>query len=97
MNLNDGLPVWHASVSIQNPSSGPIHAPHESEMVAIRLLDGVGRDDGEWWVFSEGRVGHLRVGITKAELEVIWPDGDAPLATVDAGEHGPYRMRTRVG
>lgn len=66
-------------------------------MIAIRLLEGVGKDDGEWWVFSEAKVGHLRVGITEAEAELIWPDQDPPVATTDAGESGPYRMRTRLG
>ncbi len=98
MRLNDGLPVWHASVSVQDQRTGILlPAPSQSEMIAIRLLEGVGRDDGEWWLFSEGRVGHLRVGITENELESIWPDQDPPLATVDAGESGPYRMRTRLG
>ena len=98
MRLNDGLPVWHASVSVQDQRTGGLlRAPTEAETIAIHLLHGVGRDDGEWWIYSEGRIGHLRVGITKNELESIWPDGDAPLALADAGEHGPFRMRARVG
>lgn len=93
MRLNDGLPVWHASVSVQDPISGPVHAPTETEDKAIRLLDGVGKNDGEWWLYSEGRIGHLRVGITAEEAKIIWPDGSPPLATIDAGESGPYRNR----
>lgn len=93
MRLNDGLPVWHVSVSIQD-LDGPIHAPTEVEQRAVRFLDGVGRRDGEWWVFSEARIGHLRVGITKAEVLFMWPDGEPPRATTDAGDSGIYRERT---
>lgn len=64
------------------------------ETIAVGLLDGVGKDDGEWWLFSGARVGHLRVGITSEEASVMWPDGDIPLATADAGPEGVYRTRS---
>ena len=94
MRLNDGLPVWHASVSLQHQRNGPVYAPVVTEAHAVTQLAGVGRTDGEWWLYSPGWVGHLRVGITPDEATTIWPDGPPPLATTDAGESGPYRVRT---
>lgn len=95
MRLNDGLPVWHVSVSAQD-RDGPVLASIEVEQRAVELLEGVGRRDGEWWLFSQKRVGHLRVGITEGEALLMWPDTTPPQAITDAGESGVYRQRTTV-
>lgn len=58
------------------------------------LLSGVGKTDGEWWLYSGSLVGHLRVGITDQEANTMWPDGAIPIATSDAGPEGIYRPRT---
>lgn len=53
------------------------------------VLVGVG-NHREWWFWnSAAGVGHLRVGVAEAELEVLgeWPAED------DAGETGPERQR----
>ncbi|MGI5286615.1 hypothetical protein ACQEVF_25205 [Nonomuraea polychroma] len=56
----------------------------------MRLLAGVG-GEREWWIYSPGRVGHLRVPVTAPEYELIPPG----CAVADAGESGPERPRTR--
>ncbi len=94
MRLNDGLPVWHVSVSLQHPHQGLQYAPKVTEDHAVAMLADVGHTDGEWWLYSEGWVGHLRVGITQLEAEIMWPEGPPPKATTDAGDSGPYRSRT---
>ena len=57
------------------------------------LLAGVG-GTREWWFHNaramHGAVGHLRVGLTAAEVAVL-PHG---VATSDAGEAGPERARS---
>lgn len=62
--------------------------------VAVSLLAGAGKTDGEWWYYGSSKVAHLRVGITDVEGEMMWPGGDVPVATADAGEEGKYRART---
>ena len=93
MRLNDGLPVWHASVSIQDRFGNKV-VDDRVEQKAIELINGVGRTDGEWWVYTKGKVGHLRIGLTQKEVDSIWPEGSCPRATADAGESGPFRLRT---
>jgi len=61
-------------------------------VAAVRLLAGVG-GEREWWVFTEGRVGHLRVALTPEEVDAL-PEGGPPVH--DAGETGPERARTRL-
>lgn len=90
MRLNDGLPVWHASVSLQTPRGQLLSSPGRLERAAVRLLRGVG-GDCEWWLWNPAaRVGHLRVPITTEEYQQL-PHG---VAAVDAGPSGPKRRRT---
>lgn len=94
MRLNDGLPVWHASVSLQTKKgrlAGPL-ADLEAERYAIRALAGVG-GHREWWYWNpNAHVGHLRVSVTSTEADMI----PAGLAIHDAGESGAERPRTEV-
>lgn len=94
MRLNDGLPVWHASVSVQD-DRGKLIEPTRTLAYAADLLSGVGRRNGEWWIFTGGYVGHLRVGLTAEEVKARWSDG-CPLATADAGDSGEFRARTKL-
>jgi hypothetical protein len=90
VRLNDGLPVWHASVSLTTPRSEPMAAPGRLERAAVTLLHGVG-GDVEWWLWNRvARVGHLRVAVTDAEYQRIPPG----CAVADAGPAGPQRKRT---
>lgn len=82
--------MWHASVSAQDPERGPQLVERLVEREAVRLLRGVGSPDGEWWTFSPGRIGHLRVALTSDEIQQLTPGR----AIDDAGETGPYRRRT---
>lgn len=90
------MPVWHVSVSVWTAGgSRPRDDERAAEREAIRLLGGVG-GDVEWWVWDlpiVGKVGHLRVPLTREEYELVPPG----CATVDAGETGPMRPRTLVG
>lgn len=61
-----------------------------AEREAVRLLVGVG-GDLEWWIYSTGKVGHLRVPLTAEEYQQIPPG----CALADAGDTGPQRPRTR--
>ncbi len=91
MRLNDGRPVWHASVSTWSPQTErKVDQPRLTENEAIRLLTGIGGDI-EWWIHSDMLVGHLRVAVTTAEYERIPPG----CAVADAGDSGPQRPRTR--
>ena len=58
----------------------------------MRLLAGAG-GDREWWVFTSGRVGHLRVPLTPEEAAALPPGGPPEH---DAGDTGPERPRTRL-
>lgn len=94
MRLNDGAPVWHASISLQHRKLGYLDAPAEAERYAVAALAGVG-GDREWWfwnvaAYRGGAVGHLRVGVTPEEAAAIPPG----LAVHDAGETGLERART---
>jgi len=90
MRLNAGLPVWHASVSLQHPRRGRLNSPGEAERYAVEAIAGVG-GDREWWYWNPGaRVGHLRVGLTADEADGL----PAGLAVHDAGQSGPERPRT---
>lgn len=95
MRLNDGLPVWHASVSVLNPRGRAVlDKPLLAEREAIACLRGVGDPDREWWIWNQGAVpyvGHLRVPVTLVEAELIPPG----CATDDAGDSGPLRARRR--
>ena len=90
MRLNDGAPVWHASLSIWTPDGRMVSSPGVAERAGVRLLAGVG-NDREWWVWrSDLAVGHLRVGLSAAELASlpVLPASD------DAGPSGPERPRS---
>lgn len=93
--MNDGQPVWHASVSAQRKGRF-LDDPARLERIAVTALAGVG-GDREWWIHraneatGTGWVGHLRVDVTHDEAALISPG----LATDDAGETGPERERTR--
>jgi hypothetical protein len=63
----------------------------DAERYAISLLDGVG-GDREWWTYSPGLVGQLRVAVTAEEFEQVPPG----CVTTDAGDVGPERARTRL-
>lgn len=92
MRLNNGAPVWHASISIWTPERRMVKSPGLAERQAIALLDGVG-NSREWWYWNPAAaVGHLRVGLTLAEVAVL---SDFP-AEHDAGESGPERRRTKA-
>ena len=89
MRLNDGMPVWHASVSAWSPRPlRMVLVPQLVEAEAIRCVEGVG-GDREWWIHT--RMGHLRVAVTPEEFAAI-PCG---IAEHDAGDSGPERPRTR--
>jgi hypothetical protein len=96
MRLNDGMPVWHVSASVQfirNSGQGIFIAdPDRALAIAVDLLRGVGGDT-EWWTDGEYKaaVYHLRVPITPAEY-LATPPG---VVTSDAGKTGPQRPRTR--
>lgn len=91
MRLNDGLPVWHASLSLWTPQERKVSAPGRLEHIATRFLRDVGGDH-EWWLWSPTvRVAHLRVAVTDQEYQQIPPG----CATGDAGLSGPRRRRTR--
>lgn len=90
MRLNDGVPDRHASISIRTPDLRFVRSAGVAERHAVALLDGVG-SDREWWYWNPAAaVGHLRVGLTAAEVAVL---PDLP-AEHDAGESGPERART---
>lgn len=97
MRLNDGLPVWHASVSVWDKRAGKrLNKPMQAEAEAIALLRDVGDPDREWWVWNlnlaaSPYVGHLRVPVTPAEYDLV----PAGCALHDAGESGPLRQRRR--
>lgn len=91
MRLNNGLPVWHASVSLATPAHKSVGSAGRLERTAVALLRGVGGDH-EWWLWNpRSKIGHLRVSVTPAEYELVPPG----CATADAGESGPKRRRTR--
>jgi len=82
--------VWHASVSLRD-RTGPLHQPRAIEAHAVAALAGVGDTTGEWWIYRAGpRVGHLRVAVTPAELNLV----PAGFVTMDAGDTGPRRRRS---
>jgi hypothetical protein len=84
--------VWHVSVSLQG-DGGWLLDPTRTERIAIDTLAGVGGDH-EWWMpigESNPAVSHLRVPTTEAEQTWI----PAGLVTMDAGEVGELRRRSR--
>lgn len=88
------MPVWHASVSVWT-ADGRRQRDDEraAEREAVRILEGVGGDH-EWWVWDlpiVGKLGHLRVPLTRDEFALVPPG----CAISDAGETGPLRPRTR--
>lgn len=93
MRLNEGMPVWHASVSLQTKKGGRMMDADAAERYALEACRGVG-NDREWWYWNPAAgVGHLRVGISPAE-EAQLPCG---VPVHDAGESGPERPRTPDG
>lgn len=96
MRLNNGLPVWHASVTVWTPDRRQrLNKPMQAEAEAIQLLRGVGDPEREWWIWNQQvgatYVGHLRVPVTPQEGQRIPPG----CALHDAGESGPLRARRR--
>ncbi len=90
MRLNAGMPVWHASVSLQDAGRW-LNSPGRLERAAVALLAGVG-GEREWWLWNPvAHVGHLRVAVTPEEFALI----PARLASHDAGPAGPERSRRR--
>lgn len=82
--------MWHLSVSVWSGAGKQVIAPEIAEKEAVRCLRGVG-NTREWWAWNEqARVGHLRVGVTAAEFDLIPPG----VAEHDAGFTGPERKRT---
>jgi hypothetical protein len=100
MRLNDGLPVWHASITVWDRHGTQTRSmPELAEREAIKLLTGVG-NHREWWIHQTTTrgipIGHLRVGITDTELRAMTEAcGLLPPVTADAGESGPERPRTQ--
>jgi hypothetical protein len=85
--------VWHVSVSIQRIGVAFVIDPDRAEELAVASLVGVG-GDVEWWLPTgdyKSAVAHLRVPTTAAEQRLI----PAGLVTMDAGNTGPQRPRTR--
>lgn len=68
-----------------------ISRERDAERHAIGLLAGVG-GDREWWIYSPGLVGQLRVAVTPEEYALIPPG----CVTADAGDVGPQRRRSFV-
>lgn len=95
MRLNNGLPVWHASVTVWTPKGQRLSKPLQAESEAVRALRGVGAPEHEWWIWnrpgSVPYVGHLRVPVTAEEADRMPPG----CAQDDAGESGPLRPRRR--
>lgn len=89
MRLNDGMPVWHVSLSIWTPDQQLLRSPTQVERAGIDLLAGAG-NDREWWHWNPAaRVGHLRIGLTAEEVAIL----PVMPAEHDAGESGPERRR----
>lgn len=94
MRLNDGMPVWHASLTLWSPTGDRLRSPGVLERSAVALLAGVG-GDREWWLWNpRARVAHLRVALTQDEADRL-PANACPIA-FDAGEAGPERRRNRA-
>lgn len=91
MRLNNGMPVWHASVSINTPTGHRVRSAGVAERAATKALAEVGGDREWWWWNTDRSIGHLRVGLTDVEFARC-PAGQA---TVDAGPSGPERARRR--
>lgn len=90
MRLNDGLPVWHVSASLQR-SGRLLDLPNPLEAVARRLLANVG-GDREWLIWNPAaHVLHYRAAVTPEEYALIPPG----CALMDAGDSGPERPRRR--
>ena len=88
------MPVWHASVTVWSLDGRTRRRePAIAEREGIQLLAGVG-NDMEWWIFSPALVGHVRVGMTDDENDVINACQLGPVIA-DAGDSGPLRRRSR--
>ena len=62
-------PVWHLSVSLQQPGVSMVDGEVFCHMVARKMLEEVGRPERElWWWNTDALVGHLRVHLTNGEL-----------------------------
>lgn len=61
----------------------------DAERHAIDLLAGVG-GEREWWIYSRGFVGQLRVAVTPEEYAQVPPG----CVIADAGDVGPERRRS---
>lgn len=80
-------------MSIQSYGVGHVIDPDRCEQLAVAALAGVGGDH-EWWLPTgdyNAAVAHLRVPTTDVEQRLI----PAGLVTMDAGNTGPQRPRTR--
>lgn len=88
--MNAGVPVWHASVSLQSAGAF-LSCPGRLRRIATVELADVGGNT-EWWFWNaRAHVGHLRIAPTAAEAALIPPG----LAESDAGETGPPERRRR--
>lgn len=101
MRLNNGMPVWHASVTVWDRHGTQTRSmPELAEREAVKLLAGVG-NHREWWIHDVSArgvpIGHLHVGITDAEADTMTAacNGNLPPVVADAGEPGPERRRTQ--
>lgn len=96
MRLNKGLPVWHASMSLQMSGDRRLN-DQNARLTAVRfgavaMID-VGSERGEWWFWNkQAAVGHLRVPVTEEETKTC----GVSLGTSDAGQAGTWRRRTLV-
>lgn len=88
------MPVWHVSVSAwSRRTETRLDVPQVCEREAVKALRGVG-GQREWWIWNQAAlIGHLRIGVTDAEFEVM-PEPPGGVLD-DAGESGPERKRTR--
>jgi hypothetical protein len=67
-------PVWHVSVSTQQPGVELLDDEHLAHLVAHKMLAEVGVPERElWWWNPEAKVGHLRVHLTNGERLQMGP------------------------
>ena len=76
-------------MSVWNANERKVSRERDAERYAIGLLVGVG-GDREWWIYSPGLVGQLRVPVTPEEYEKLPPG----CVVADAGDVGPERPRS---
>lgn len=75
-------------MSVWNANERRVSRERDAQRHAVGLLAGVGGDH-EWWIYSPGLVGQLRVPVTEQEYKAVPPG----CVIADAGETGPQRPR----